>query len=296
MSIVDDRANLAGKTAVLIGGGTNIGAACTLALAEAGVDIAFCDIREDGVEETIEAVKRLGRRVIGRVTDAFDPEQLTEFYASLDRDFGTIDILLNLPGYPRVRDFAATGPDDWKLDIHNNFTWVVQSTNLAIRRIRAGGRGGSIINFTTIEAYRGAATFAVYAGAKAGLANFSRALAVELAPEKIRVNVIAPDTTPSETSLSSAPPEVRAEFGAVSFEAMQRSFAIYIPSGTAPTAKDISDAALFLASDLSSTITGNTLHVDNGTFASSGFLHWPSKLRWSPAPPPNIIRDDATFD
>jgi NAD(P)-dependent dehydrogenase (short-subunit alcohol dehydrogenase family) len=295
MGFLEERANLAGKTAAVIGGAYNVGAACTLALAAAGVDIALCDIKEDAVEPTVKEVERLGRKVTGRVADAFDADQLTDFYSAIDRDFDRLDIVVNVAGWPRYRDFSASGPEDWQADVHRNFTWVIQSSSLAIPRIRAGGRGGSIINFTTIEAHRGAAGFAVYAGAKAGMTNFSRALAVELAPEKIRVNLIAPDTTPSETGLSSLPLEIREQFGAVSFEAMERSFSMYIPSGVAPPADQLGDAVVFLASDLSASVTGTTLHVDGGTWASSGFLHWPSVLEWSPTPPPNIIRDDANF-
>jgi NAD(P)-dependent dehydrogenase (short-subunit alcohol dehydrogenase family) len=158
----------------------------------------------------------------------------------------------------------------------------MHSVSLAIPRIRAGGRGGSIVSFTTIEAHRGAAGYAAYAGAKAGLVNFSRSLAVELAPERIRVNLVAPDTTPSRSIERALRPEALEAMGTTE-ERVEKGFATYVPMGTPPPVEAVGHAVLFLASDLSSWITGTTLHVDGGTWASSGFLQW-SEGRWGPAP------------
>lgn len=98
-----------------------------------------------------------------------------------------------------------------------NFGYVIDSVRRAIPLIRRGGRGGSIINFTTIEAFRGAASFAVYAGAKAATTNFSRALAVELGADKIRVNMIAPDTSPVKNTNRALYPEDLERFAAMGF-------------------------------------------------------------------------------
>jgi NAD(P)-dependent dehydrogenase (short-subunit alcohol dehydrogenase family) len=279
--------------AVVIGGGSGVGAAVTLALAKAGVDLAFCDVKEDSIEPTRAQVERLGRRVTARVTDAFDSGQLAAFYEAFDHDFDRLDVVVNLAGGGQMfRDFAESTPEQWNGDIHRNFEWVLQSMSMAIPRIRAGGRGGSVINFTTIEAHRGAARIAAYAGAKAGLTNFSRAVAVELATERIRVNLLAPDTTPSATSTNAVSAETLHETGFDDPELMAKSFAVYVPMGTAPPAEDLGDAVLFLASDLSASVTGTTLHVDGGTSASLGFLHWPPPLGWMPAPPAIWFRDE----
>ena len=291
MGYLEDRANLAGKVAAVIGGGSGVGAAVTLALARAGVDIAFCDIKGDSIEPTRKEVEQLGRRVTGRVTDATDPEQLEAFYGAFDADFDRLDVLVNVAGGVRRRPFAETTREQWTADVQRNLGWVMQSISLALPRLRAGGRGGSIISFTTIEAHRGAAGFAAYAGAKAGLTNFSRALGVELASERIRVNLIAPDTTPSETSMNAIPPDEIADMAA-SPELMLKGMAMYVPMGVPTPAEDLGDGVLFLASDLSASVTGTTLHVDGGTFASSGFLHWPGPSGWGPAPPAGLFRED----
>jgi NAD(P)-dependent dehydrogenase (short-subunit alcohol dehydrogenase family) len=256
------------------------------------VDIAFCDRRAEAVESTRAEVEKLGRRVTAMVTDAFDRQQLDQFYDAFDRDFDRLDIVVNVAGETHFRRFVETKLEEWTGDIHRNFGWAIQSISRALPKIRAGGRGGSIINFTTIEAHRGAAGIAAYAGAKAGLTNFSKALGVELAPERIRVNLLAPDTTPSETSMNAVPEDVRKAIGAASPELLGKSFAMYVPMGVAPPADSLGDAVVFLASDLSAYTTGSTLYVDGGTSASLGFLHWPGAMEWSPAPPATLFRED----
>ena len=293
MGYLEERANLAGKVAAVVGGAAGVGAAATLALAKSGVDIAFCDWNGDAVDATRSEVEKLGRRVTGQVANAWDPEQLGAFYDAFDDEFDRLDILVNVVGGVQQRAFVDATPEQFSADVHRNLVWAMQSMSLALPRVRAGGRGGSIISFTTIEAHRGAAGYAAYAGAKAGLTNFSRALAVELGPENIRVNLIAPDTTPSESIAKQMTPEALSRMGATP-EQLAESFATYIPMVTPPPVDDLGDAVLFLASDLASTITGTTLHVDGGTMAACGFLRWPGERRWGPTPPPNLFRDAAS--
>jgi NAD(P)-dependent dehydrogenase (short-subunit alcohol dehydrogenase family) len=293
---IEERAGLSGKVAAVVGGATGVGGAVTMALANAGVDVAFCDVKADGVATTCGEVERLGRRVVASVTDALDPEQLRQFYAAIDLEFDRLDILVNVVGGVHFGEFAESTPEEWADDIHRNFGWTLLSMNLAIPRIRAGGRGGSIINFTTIEAHRGAAGLAAYAGAKAGLANFSRALGVELARERIRVNLIAPDTTPSETSTNAIDQEVWQLLGSAPRQARRGAFAVSVPMGVPPRAEELGDAVLFLASDLSSSITGTTIHVDGGTWAAAGFARWPPPFGWMPIPPATLFRDHVFDD
>ena len=140
MGYLEDRANLSGKVAAVVGGASGVGAAVTLALAHAGVDIAFCDINRDAVESTRAEVDQLGRRVTGRVTDALEPEQLAAFYEAFDDDFDRLDIVVNVVGGVLQRHFADTSVEQWTADIHRNLGWAMQSMSLAIPRIRAGGR------------------------------------------------------------------------------------------------------------------------------------------------------------
>jgi NAD(P)-dependent dehydrogenase (short-subunit alcohol dehydrogenase family) len=289
---LEERANLTGKVAAIVGGAKGVGAAATKALAAAGVDVAFCDVDADALERTRLEVEQLGRRVTATVTDALDPDDLPGFFAAIDRDFDRLDVLVNVVGGVQRRPFTETTPEHWAGDLHRNFGWAIQSTSLAVARLRAGGRGGSIISYTTIEAHRGAAWYAVYAGAKAGLTNFSRALAVELASEGIRVNLIAPDATPSDRITKMLEEQARRAPGTMSPELYARAMEIYVPAGAPPSVDDLADTVLFLASDLSRSITGTTLHADGGTWAASGFLRWPGGRGWGPAPPAGLFRDD----
>ncbi|MGE0383479.1 MAG: SDR family oxidoreductase [Gammaproteobacteria bacterium] len=284
MGLLEDRANLQGRIAVVIGGGAGIGSAVTLALAGAGLDVAFCDKNGEAAPQTHAAVEKLGRRAFSQVIDALDPAQLTAFYAAVDRNFDHVDVLVNVVGGVFQRHFMDKPREECLHDIHRNYGYVLDSIRHAVPMIRRGGRGGSIVNFTTIEAHRGAAGFAVYAGAKAAITNFSRALAVELGAEKIRVNTIAPDMTPSEGNTNALPEQTRAQFATVTPEQLARMQRMVIPMCEAPSTDDLANAVLFLASDLSRFVTGTALHVDAGTWASSGFLNWPSGEGFLPAP------------
>lgn len=284
MNILDDRAGLSGKVAVIIGGAAGIGAAVTRALAAAGVDVAFCDQKEAETEATRAFARELGRNVYSEVLDVTQPSALEQFYTAVAAHFARLDVVINVVGGAYRRSFMDTSPEECQSEIQRNYGYLLDSFRLAVPLIRRGGRGGSIISFTTIEAHRGAAGFAVYAGAKAAVTNFSRAMAVELGPEGIRVNTIAPDTTPSEGNLTALPPEIRASLACLPAAYFAEAMRMYIPLGSPPAPENLADGVLFLASDLSRFITGTTLHIDGGTFASSGFMNWPHGDGFVPVP------------
>lgn len=290
MSILENRAALNGRRAIVVGGAFGLGRAVSLALAEAGVDLAICDSDGDALPSTIEDAARFGGTVFGECFDALDTAALKRFYGTVGERFGHLDIVVNVVGGTYLRPFEETDADDWQDDIDRNFGYVVHSTRAALPLLRKSGRGGSIVNFTTVEAHRGAATIAVYAGAKAATTNFSRALANELGHERIRINTIAPDMTPSRGN-DRAASKIRSvtPMGAMDPADLAGAVAMAVPLGTPPSADDIANSVLFLASDLSSGITGTVLHVDGGTYASSGFLKWPTGA-FSPLPPPQIVR------
>lgn len=289
MSRLVARANLQGKVAAIVGGGGGIGAAVTLALAAEGVHVAFCDIDQASLKPTQEAAEFAGVEAVGVTADATDPDQLQSFYQTIAERFGRLDIVVNVAGGTHRRRFEDE-PDWDAADIDRNYRYVLNSIRGALPLLRKGAPGGSIINFTTIEAHRGAASFAVYAGAKAATTNFSRALAVELAHERIRVNCLAPDTTPSRGNAAALTDADRAAFAGLSEPALTAGLAMYIPMRQAPQPDDLADAVLFLACDLSACITGTTLHVDAGASAAAGFVNWPEGDGYAPAPLGGTIR------
>lgn len=274
MGILDKRSNLTGRKAVIIGGADGIGKAVTLALSDSEVDVAYCDINESAVTNTKAEIEALHRTVIAETADALDPVQLRRFYSTVAAGFGNIDIVVNVVGGVLMQQFMEKTPESCANDIQRNFGYVLESTRLAVPLLRKSGRGGVIINFTTIEAHRGAGGFAVYAGAKAATTNFSRAMAWELGPEGIRVNVVAPDTTASEGNRKALPEALQALNAAAPLEWWERSYKMYIPLGVPASVDDLANAVLFLASDLSKSITGHVVHVDGGTAAALGMIRW----------------------
>lgn len=281
---LDERANLQGKVAAVIGGGGGIGGAVSLALAQAGVDLAICDIDGEAQEETRAQIAASGRQVVTELADASDPAALDRFYETVERSYARLDIVVNVAGGTRRQALMAAAQNEIETDIQRNYGYVVQSVRRAIPLLRRSSEGGSIINFTSIEAHRGAAHFAVYAGAKAATTNFSRSMAVELGKERIRVNCIAPDTTFSKGNASAMPPEFSEGFARLPDHVRPAGMAMYIPRGEPPSAAALGDAVLFLASDLSAFVSGMTLHVDGGTMAAAGFLDWPYGDGFVPVP------------
>jgi 3-oxoacyl-[acyl-carrier protein] reductase len=285
MGLLEAHAGLAGKVAVVVGGaGGFVGRGVTLALAKAGVHIAACDNDEEAVRTIVQEGEALGSRILSMRADVVDADALDAFYDRVEVEFNRLDFVVNVAGGVSRSLFVETTREQNARDIRLNYGYVIDSVRRAIPLIRRGGRGGSIINFTTIEAHRGAATYAVYAGAKAATTNFSRALAVELGGDGIRVNLIAPDTSPARASNSALYPEDFARLAALGENALAEAYKMYVPLKNAPSVDDIVNGVLFFASDLSRSITGTTLHIDGGTSAALGFIDWPYGDSFMPAP------------
>ncbi|GGN52534.1 dehydrogenase [Novosphingobium indicum] len=285
MGLLEAHKALAGKTAIVVGGAAGfLGRGASLALAQAGVRVICCDNDREGIASIGADAASLPGGVEAHYADVADPASLDEFYDYLDAEIGQADILINMPGGVRRSLFDKTNREDHARDIRLNYGYVVDSCQRALPLLRRSGNGGSIVNFTTIEAHRGAATFAVYAGAKAGTTNFSRALAVELGAEQIRVNCIATDTTLARASNAALAPEDFQRLAELGADALSKAIEFYVPQKRAPEVDDVMNGLLFLVSDLSRAITGTTLHIDGGTIASLGFLDWPYGDSFMPAP------------
>jgi NAD(P)-dependent dehydrogenase (short-subunit alcohol dehydrogenase family) len=280
VSYLDDRADLAGRVAVIVGGGGGLGRACAIDLAGAGMRLALCDRDGVSLDETATLIADAAGEVMTGELDARDADALTAFFADVDARYGpTCDVEINVVGGTFRQPFEQSNPRGWDALIRTNFTWLLHSTQLAVARMRP--RGGSIINITSIEAHRAAPGFAVYAAMKAAVTSLTRTLAVELAPENIRVNTIAPDyiVTPALASLAEG----------VSEEANALQHRIGTPMGRVGNFEDAGGCALFLASNLSSFVTGTTLHPDGGALASAGWFNWPDE-GYANNPPSGVIQ------
>lgn len=279
MGFWEERTGLAGRVGIIVGGGGGLGRASAEDLGGAGMRLALCDKDKAGLEETAAAVRDAGVQVITAELDARDPEALAAFFGQVDEAYGDqLHVLVNMVGGTFRADFTDTRPKGWEALVRTNFTWMLSSIQLAIPRMRAAG-GGSIINFSSIEGHRAAPRYAVYAAMKAAVNSLSRTLALELGPDGIRVNTVAPDFTPTPNlgALTAGPEEPR-----------QLRDAIGTPMGRCGTYRDVGGCVLFLASDLSSFVTGTALHPDGGAIASSGWFNWPEE-GYLNFPPPGVV-------
>jgi NAD(P)-dependent dehydrogenase (short-subunit alcohol dehydrogenase family) len=277
-SWLEQRAGLEGSVALVTGGAGGLGGAVTRDLAANGVHVAVIDIDP---ESTTALIEDLGEEAIVHTGDVRDSASLAALFGAVDDRWGRLHTLVNVPGGTFHAAFVDTRPKGWDALLRLNLMHVLEACSLAIPRMQKGGRGGSIVNMTTIECHRAAPGFAVYSAAKAAVEQFGRTLAVELAPDNIRVNNVAPDYTPTPNMLRIA------GVGAPSEAPFGKRISIPMARGGEP--RDVSGCVLFLASALSSYMTGTTLHPDGGTYASSGWFNWPGE-GWSNGVPNDVQR------
>jgi NAD(P)-dependent dehydrogenase (short-subunit alcohol dehydrogenase family) len=234
--------------------------------------LAVADRDADRLASTAAELAHDGIEVHTGVLDCRDADELAGFYAAVDDAYGRVDVVVNVVGGTFRQPFEASSPKGWDALTRTNFTWLLSSIQLAIPRLRAAG-GGSIINLGSIEGDRAAPGFSVYAGLKAAVVNLGRSLAVELGPDRIRVNTVAPDYVPTDGLAGAGAVADDAAAGDPAVAATAHR--ISVPMGRLGTDGDVGGCVLFLASDLSRFVTGTTLHPDGGTWASAGWFNWP---------------------
>ncbi|GAC1399739.1 MAG: SDR family oxidoreductase [Mycobacterium sp.] len=252
-----DAVSLDGRVAVVTGGGGGIGRAVVAALSEFGAQVAVWD-RDDAA--ALSVADEVG--ALACITDVRDPEQVDAALVQTRKKLGLPTILVNNAGGVFWSGLLDTSPNGWDALIRINLTQVMLCTQRVARAVVDAGVDASIINVSTIEGMRAAPGFAAYAAAKAGVVNFTKTAALELAPHGIRVNGLAPDFTLTESLAKMAP-------------AGEENAKLMVPLGRAGHVDEMAGAAIFLASDLSSYVTGQTLHVDGGTAAAGGWYHHP---------------------
>jgi NAD(P)-dependent dehydrogenase (short-subunit alcohol dehydrogenase family) len=249
---------LTGRVAVVTGGGSGIGRGIARGFVAFGAKVA---IWERNAETAAEAAQEIGG--LGITTDV---RESAEVDLALERTFaelGPVSILVNNAGGVFSSPLLETAEKGWDALYRSNLKHVILCTQRVARMMVEHGSGGSIMSVTSIEGVRAAPGYAAYAAAKAGVINFTNNAALELAPYGIRVNALAPDITMTEGLASVAPPGAEERFG------------LTVPMGRTGHVDEMAGAAVFLASELSSYVTGQTIHVDGGTQASGGWYHHP---------------------
>ena len=242
---------LEGKTALITGAARGIGRAIALRFAQEGANIAFTDLVIDENGKATEAeIAALGVQCKGYASNAADFNQTKEVVAEVVKDFGRIDILVNNAGITKDGLMMRMTEAQWDAVIAVNLKSAFNFIH-AVLPIMLRQRGGSIINMASVVGVHGNAGQCNYAASKAGLIALAKSIAQEVGSRGIRANAIAPGFI--ETAMTAAlPDEVRKEW------------AMKIPLRRAGKVEDIADVATFLASDMSSYVTGQVIQVDGG--------------------------------
>ena len=249
---------LADRVAVVTGGGAGIGRGIARGLAAFGASVS---IWERDAATAAAAGGEVGG--LGLTVDVRDPDQVDEALGCTLAEVGPVDILVNNAGGTFAAPLLETSVNGWDALHRANLGHVLLCTQRVARTMVDAGRGGCIVNVTSIEGTRAAPGFAAYAAAKAGVINLTRTAALELAPHGIRVNGLAPDLTMTEGLEALAPPGATATWAAT------------VPLGRVGHVDEMAGVAVFLASDLSAYVTGQTIHVDGGTHAAGGWYRTP---------------------
>jgi|AMZC01.1.fsa_nt_AMZC01007525.1_3 3-oxoacyl-[acyl-carrier protein] reductase len=242
---------LEGKTALITGGARGIGRAIALRFAAEGANIAFSDIRiDDQAHELEQQLQAMGIKAKGYASDASSFEDSEKLVNDILADFGTIDILVNNAGITRDNLLMRMTEADWDLVIKVNLKSVFNLTK-AVQKVMLKNRKGSIINMSSVVGVKGNAGQANYSASKAGMIGFTKSIAQELGSRNVRCNAVAPGFI--ETEMTAKLPED-----------VKKEWAEKIPLRRAGQPEDVANACVFLASDLSSYITGQVIHVCGG--------------------------------
>jgi NAD(P)-dependent dehydrogenase (short-subunit alcohol dehydrogenase family) len=243
------------QAVAITGAGGGIGRALALGFGRSGYRVAAADIDEAAARCTAELVRQAGGTASGLLVDVAEPESVTRMLEAVMNEWGRLDVLVNNAGiFPRARvvdlDLAT-----WTRTIDVNLKGTFLGSQAAARLLIAQGRGGRIVNVASVSAFEPSVRQAHYAASKAGIVAFSRNLALELAPYRITVNVLAPGlVNTAQPRQDDVTEEQLAARGAA------------IPLGHMAEPDEMVPTVLFLCSDGASYITGQTLHVNGGSW------------------------------
>jgi len=269
--------SLAGKTALVTGAGRGIGYAIAETLANFSAEVLLLDKDEALLQAAVERITAAGGRAVGHCVDVTNTAEVNLLAETLVQQGAGMDILVNNVGdhLNLIKPFLQTSEEEWDAIYDINLKQIYRCVRAFAPIIRDAGSGGSIINISSIEGYRAIPTCATYGAMKTAISGFVRSLAMELAPYRIRVNAVAPETTETE----------QVDPKAFTHPQYLEHWDIWNPMGRWGQPKDTAAAVLYLASNLSEWVTGTTMHVDGGALAAGGWYRMPGQeQRWTLAP------------
>jgi dehydrogenase/reductase SDR family protein 4 len=249
--------DLSGKVAIVTGGGRGIGRAIALGLAECGAKLVLASRTKEDLEKVVSEIKGNGGEATLVVTDLMVSEQINALVEATMKAYGRVDILVNNAARSFLRPLMDLREDGWDkiFDVNCKAAFLLSR---AVAKIMGEQGGGRIINITTVGAVRGGAGMGVYHASKAALSMLTKCMAVEWAPLNVNVNAVGPGLT--KTAFSQP---------IWSNPSLEQMITTRVPKGRLAEPEEIVGAVLFLCSEDSSFITGESIYVDGGTLANT---------------------------